>query len=257
MNPAGWRWRVACSVARPATACRMQGGFMAARGSRRRRASGFTIVEMLVTVAIVGVLAGMSAIALNSLKSRGNFSSATGDFLATLRTARAEAYARGNPTVVTVDVPTGRWWSVEDIDGNYSLATFDPANPAPSGDRLIYSGQLPSRASFGPLNGWGAALPPPYSGIPTGYTNIVLPDGGSGGVADISVDGGSAAPNFKYCSFCDTTSKLGAITFLPSGGAVFNGGPLSVGQQISLQDVSVLADGGSPGVTGIVDFVIV
>jgi len=72
---------------------------------------------MLVTVAIVGVLAGMSAIALNSLKSRGQLSSATGDFLATLRTARAEAYARGNPTVVTVDVPTGRWWSVEDIDG--------------------------------------------------------------------------------------------------------------------------------------------
>jgi hypothetical protein len=86
--------------------------------------------------------------------------------------------------------------------------------------------------------------------------NIVLADGGSGGVADISVDGGSAAPNFKYCSFCDTSSQRGAITFLPSGGATFSGGPLSVGQQISLQDV--LQDGGVSGsATGIIDFAIV
>src|SRR5882724_5526041 len=205
---------------------------MAARVSRRRRASGFTLVEMLITVAIAGVLAGMSAMALNRLKSRGNFASATGDFLATLRTARAEAYARGNPTVVTVDGDTGRWWSVEDINGDFSLAAFDPATPAPSGDRLIYAGQLPSGTSFGPLDGWGAALPPPYSGIPTGYVNVLLADGGSGGVADISVDGGST----------------------------FSGGPLSVGQQISLQDImqAQSADGGvsgSPG--GIIDFAIV
>ena len=90
--------------------------------------------------------------------------------------------------------------------------------------------------------------------------NVLLADGGSGGVADISVDGGSTAPNFKYCSFCDTSSKRGAITFLPSGGATFSGGPLSVGQQISLQDImqAQSADGGvsgSPG--GIIDFAIV
>jgi len=222
-----------------------------------KRARGFTMVEVMTVVGVIAVLAAMSVMALNKLKSRGNFASGSGDFLATLRTARAEAFARGNSTVVIVDAQAGRWWAVEDIDGNFSLASFNPATPAPSPDRLIYQGQLPNGTSFGPPNGWGAALPAPYSGVPTGFTNIVLPDGGSGGVADISVDGGSAAPNFKYCSFCDTTSKLGAITFLPSGGAVFNGGPLSVGQQISLQDVSVLADGGSPGVTGIVDFVIV
>jgi len=86
--------------------------------------------------------------------------------------------------------------------------------------------------------------------------NIVLADGGSGGTADISVDGGSAAPNFKYCSFCDSSSKMGAITFLPSGGAIFSGGPLSIGQQIALQDVAQ-SDGGTSGSpTGIIDFVV-
>src|SRR6266404_6167988 len=213
-----------------------------------KRAPGFTMVEVMTAVGIIAVLAAMSVMALNKLKSRGNFASGSGDFLATLRTARAEAFGRGNPTVVIVDAQAGRWWAVEDVDGNFSLASFNPATPAPSPDRLIYQGQLPNGTSFGPPDGWAAALPAPYSGVPTGFTNIVLADG---------VYGGSAAPNFKYCSFCDTTSKLGAITFLPSGGALFNGGPLSVGQQISLQDVSVLADGGSPGVTGIVDFVIV
>ncbi len=226
---------------------------MLARGQH-----GFTLMEMLITVAIVGTLAGMSAVALNRMKTRGSFASASGDFLATLRTARAEAFARGNPTVVIVDSWQGKWWSIEDVNGNFSLASFNPVTPAPSPDRLIYAGQLPVNTSFGPQSGWGAALPLPYSGIPTGFVNILLPDGGSGGVADIFADGGSSAPNLKYCSFCETGSGMGAITFLPAGGASFNGGPLTVGQQISLQEMSLTPDGGVPGSpNGIIDFAIV
>jgi len=218
------------------------------------------MVEMMTAVGVIGVLAAMSIVAMNRMKTRGNFSSSSGDFISTLRTARAEAFARGNPTVVVVDMVAGQWWAVEDVNGDFALASFNASTPAPSPDRLIYTGQLAAGTSFGPLNGWGAALPPPYSGIPTGYTNILLADGGSGGVADISVDGGSSAPNYKYCSFCDTGSQKGSITFLPSGGAVFNGGPSSVGQQISMQDTvqAQSADGGVTGSpTGIIDFVIV
>jgi len=221
----------------------------------RPRARGFTLIEVATVLAIVGVLAGMSAIALSRMKTRGNFSSATGDFLSTLRTARAEAFARGNPTVVVVDAQAGRWWALEDAAGTFSLGSFDPANPAPAPNRLIYAGQLPSGTSFGPEDGFGSALPAPLSGIPTGFVNVLLADGGAGPAVDISVDGGSAAPNFKFCSFCDTSSRRGAITFRPSGGASFSGGPLGVGQQISLQDVSS-ADAGI-GATGIIDFAIV
>ncbi len=220
---------------------------------------GFTLIEMMTAIGIVGILAGLSAIALTKLKTRGNFASGSGDFVATLRTARAEAFARGDNTVVVIDSNGGRWWAIEDIAGNFDLTAFDPNNPAPSPDRLIYSSTLPTGTSFGPANGPGQALAAPYSGIPTGYLNIILADGGNGGTADISTDGGTAAPNFKYCSFCRKSDGYGAITFLSSGGATFNGqGPLSVGHQISMQAGSSLSDGGTlDPLSGLIDFVVV
>src|SRR5437870_13785293 len=106
------------------------------------RHRGFTMVEVMTAVGVIGVLAAMSIVAMNRVKTRGNFSSGTGDFIATLRTARAEAFARGNPTVVVVDVAAGQWWSIEDVNGDFSLASFNAATPAPSPDRLIYTGHL-------------------------------------------------------------------------------------------------------------------
>src|SRR5437764_13075046 len=101
------------------------------------RPRGFTLIELVVVMSVAGILAGMSAIALDRMKTRGNFSSGTGDFIATLRTARAEAFARGNPTVVVVDVAAGQWWTVEDVNGNFSFASFNVSTHAPSPDRLI------------------------------------------------------------------------------------------------------------------------
>jgi prepilin-type N-terminal cleavage/methylation domain-containing protein len=241
---------------------------------RSRASAGFTMIEVLTAVAIIGVLAGLSAIALTRLKSHGNFASATGDFVATLRTARAEAFARGDNTVVVIDTTgsqcagaPGCWWAIEDVNGNFTLAGFDGGlDPA---DRLIYYGTLPNGTSFGPSSGPGTALAMPYCGIPTGTSTLA----GGGTTCTVVADGGTTNPNFNYCSFCDTsgaTIGMGAITFLPSGGALFcggcgcnggscGGGPLTVGQQVSLQGTSdSLPDGGPGGaVLGIVDFAVV
>jgi len=216
---------------------------------------GFTMIEMLTVIAIVGIIAGLSAFALRRLKARGNFSSATGDFITALRTCRAEAFARGDNTVLVIDTVGGNWWAIEDVAGTFSLAAFLPATPAPPPDRLIWSGTLPSGVIFGPSAGWGFALPAPLSGIPTGF--LTLADGG--GTANISTDGGTAQPNFKYCSFCDTSTGMGAITFLPSGGALFSAVssavPQTIGHQISMEDVGGLPDGGTG--FGIIDFTVV
>ena len=162
-----------------------------------------------------------------------------------------------------IDTQHGQWCALEDVDGGFAASSWPPASystwcPPPAPARLIASGTLPNDTSFGPHAGFGKALPPPFSGIPTGYLNIVLADGGSGGTADISVDGGSAAPLLKNCSFCDPSSGLGAVTFQPSGGALFSGGPQTVGGQVSLQNAGRASDGSplSP-VTEVIDFAIV
>ena len=214
------------------------------------------MIEVLTALAIIGVLAGLSAVALNRLKSRGNFASATGDFVATLRTARAEAFARGDNTVVVVDTRGSQYWAIEDVNGNFVLSGFDGGVAAP--DRLIAYGSLPTGTSFGPTNGPGSALAMPYCGIPTGTSTLTT----TGAGCTVVADGGTTNPNLNYCSFCDTaglTNGMGAITFLPSGGATFSGGPLTDGQQVSIQNTTAtLPDGGPSGaVVGIVDFAIV
>jgi prepilin-type N-terminal cleavage/methylation domain-containing protein len=216
------------------------------------RSRGFTMIEVMTVLGIIGILAGLSAIALTRLKSRGNFASATGDFVATLRTARAEAFARGDNTIVYVDTQGGQWWAIEDADASFDFASFDGG--VPTGDRLIYYGSLPPGTMFGPTGGIGTALAMPYCGIPTGVTTLA--DGGTG--CTIVADGGSTNPNLKYCSFCDPGTGKGAITFFPGGGASFSGGPATVGQQIAIANVVTGPDGGaSGGPFGIIDFAIV
>ncbi len=188
----------------------------------RRAPRGFSLFELIIAVAIVGILGALSISALGGLKNRGNFVSSTGDLVEGVRRTRAEAFSRGSPCVFVIDTVGNRWWSLVDFALNFNLTTFDPANPAPAPDILLASGTLAKDVIFGPgggSGGYGAALPQPFAGVP-------------------SYPSSSPTPALAYCSFC-TTARLGSIygsiSFYGTGGAIFSGGPAAIGHQFTVQ----------------------
>lgn len=179
------------------------------------RSRGFTLLEIMITVAIIGVMSALSFALLDGLRSRTSFGSEAGAVDGALRRARAEAYGRGRTVAFVVDPSptTPRWWIV-DAGINFNLSTFNPNNPA----NVIEQGTLNSaRIGFGPTAGYNKALPLPYSGVP------VL---------------AAKSPVKPFCSFCGggpTGTDIGAIYFDSSGGARFSAGPSSApGQQFTL-----------------------
>jgi prepilin-type N-terminal cleavage/methylation domain-containing protein len=191
-----------------------------------RHPKGFTLIEMVTAMVIVGILAAIGMGSLTSMKRRGNFVSASGDLIVGLRKTRATAFGRGTTTVFVIDTVGGRFWGIEDVNSAFALAGFNPATPAPAGYKLITSGTLPTGVTFtGATNGYGRALPTPYAGIP-------------------SFSGSPTPPNFPYCSFCVTAAPnvgFGSIQFDPGGGARFSSGPVAVGQSFSVQGQTVNA----------------
>jgi type II secretion system protein H len=78
-----------------------------ARVSGRRRASGFTLLELMVVVIIISVVAVMAAPSmLNAQKDRRAFQAAA-DIAALVREARARSFGRGAAVLVSIDAPGG------------------------------------------------------------------------------------------------------------------------------------------------------
>jgi prepilin-type N-terminal cleavage/methylation domain-containing protein len=173
---------------------------------------GFTLVELAVVMAVIGLVAATVIGGIEALRKRAWFTGSVGELVTSLRMTRAEAFGRGVYTALVIDTVGGRWWAIEAPNG-INLSTFNPSAPG----TLITSGSLPNGTTFGPTAGYGLALPDPFAGIP------VLP---------------VQSPNFNYCSFCNTAPPnqgFGEILFEPGGGVQFSGGPPGTGQQFTLQ----------------------
>ena len=163
-------------------------------------ARGFTLTEVMVAALVLAIVAAMGMNALSTVRKRSAYANATNETLSMLRRARNEALGTSVPHVLVLNAVSGHWWLIADVDGNFSLLTFDPSapapkNPGPGDDRLLERGRIEEPALVGPAEGWGTAkLPRPYASVPAN----------------------------KACTFC-RADGLGAVTFFQDGTASFSG----------------------------------
>jgi len=184
--------------------------------SYSRAGKGFTLVEIMAALAIFGILAAMTAVALTRLKTTMGRRAMTSDLYSQLSVARARARAKERAQIVLIDaiaggnqtfgyfffedatLPSPTLLSAAQLNALVTAMTNPPTVPAGYTLALLDSRTSPNNGYYMNADSWGGAAPFPW-------TSLMV----SG---KIDTTGG--------CSFC--TGGIGAVAFLPSGRAIFS-----------------------------------
>lgn len=120
---------------------------------RGRGARGFTLIEMVIVLAIVGVLVTFGFPALQELMVRSRIESATRNTANIMRLARLEAIKHSVQVLVTFDSTKNTVWAYANVDGNPG---YSPNASKPKGTVDYQVGStyyLPKGVTFGAPGG--------------------------------------------------------------------------------------------------------
>jgi prepilin-type N-terminal cleavage/methylation domain-containing protein len=210
-----------------------------------RYSMGFTLIEMMITVAIIAIIAALAVAIMPRFVRRAGVQASASDLQATLQEARSHALQSGRDTLVIIvgsagnpdlcrrspyDVNCVRWWMLEDVFAAAgtaecpgatrctafdaaALAAFDPANPAAGGptlggDIFVGSGGLDRRVTLGRPARAPTSLPPPLAGVDVSSSACTFCTG--------------TTPPRGYVKFsADGTTQMSGLAGGAGGGAIY------------------------------------
>jgi prepilin-type N-terminal cleavage/methylation domain-containing protein len=105
---------------------------------------GFTMIELLIAVAILSIVLALAVPAMGQYRDQQRFSGAVLEVLASMRRARAVAIESNRNVVYRVDVATRTYQAFVDDGAGANAGN----NQWDADERLILSGTLPIQVSF-------------------------------------------------------------------------------------------------------------
>ncbi len=190
-----------------------------------RRTRGFTLLETMIALAILGVLTAMSFVAIQRMDDWADPQSAASDLSGALSLARARAVESGSDVWFIIYENINRQGVAGQGNGAYFLVEDrrfdfrDGSGPAPSSGTLLTYANFQPPGNISPLREQGLLVDSKYL---DGYSMSAKASTVRFGVSGtVLYDAPFAALTPSACSFCSGSPKRGAIVFSADGSARF------------------------------------